>query len=384
MKKLVSLLLVLLLVFTGCSSGETKTQPTEETPPEVTSEAEPEESVEPESEPEGDYIVDYLGRKVALPETIDTIAALDPQIATFIIMFGGGERMVATTGGVQRNLLLQEISPNLADMSVPKTSGGVHFEEIARLDPDIMIIKRESFGDSLEKDMDQLGIPVIVVSTSSVQDQIDSIVMIEPLLKGEEIERAHNFIRFFEDTIDLALEKKEEIGDNKVRVFHSVNQAVRTSPFPSLPSDWLEMVGVENVAFTKEVEGVEGSYNATLEQIYLWDPDVIICNESGVNDYILEDEKWQGLSCVEKGKVYQMPIGLSRWGHHGSTEIPLAMLWTGVTLYPEQYAEIDLMEKTTEFYRDVVGWDLTPELYEQILSGHGIRTSGSQTFKPAV
>ena len=27
----------------------------------------------------------------------------------------------------------------------------------------------------------------------------------------------------------------------------------------------------------------------TLEQVFVWDPDIIICNESGVNDYILQD-----------------------------------------------------------------------------------------------
>ena len=79
----------------------------------------------------------------------------------------------------------------------------------------------------------------------------------------------------------------------------------------------------------------------------LWDPEVIIVNEAGVADYIMTNKQWSSLSAVKKNKVYQMPIGISRWGTH-SLE-PLAILWTARTLYPDLFADIDWWLKPSIF-----------------------------------
>jgi iron complex transport system substrate-binding protein len=99
----------------------------------------------------------------------------------------------------------------------------------------------------------------------------------------------------------------------------------------------------------------------------------VICNESGVADYVLTDSKWAGLRAVREGRVYQMPIGISRWGHDTSQEVPLALLWLAETLYPDRF-DIDLEEETKSFYREFFHYELPETTLDEIFSGTGIRT----------
>ena len=48
-------------------------------------------------------------------------------------------------------------------------------------------------------------------------------------------------------------------------------------------------------------------------------------------------------------------------------------------LYPDEYADIDLKNEVVTFYKDVLGVDVTDELYEQIISGRGVRKAGDNT-----
>ncbi|MEI3502793.1 MAG: hypothetical protein V8Q42_03700 [Anaerovoracaceae bacterium] len=63
----------------------------------------------------------------------------------------------------------------------------------------------------------------------------------------------------------------------------------------------------------------------TLEEIYNWDPDAMINNESSVTEYILSDTKWKGLSAVKNKKSlhpagggYEMVSSRQHGGSHGS------------------------------------------------------------------
>ncbi len=114
-----------------------------------------------------------------------------------------------------------------------------------------------------------------------------------------------------------------------------------------------------------------------MEQIFVWNPDVVICNEAGTKDYLLTDSKWTGLGAVKRGDVYNIPVGATRWGQRGSLETFFAMIWLGVTIYPEYYAEFDLQTEVTDFYRDILGLNIDDEIYQKMLSGTGIRDASN-------
>ena len=103
----------------------------------------------------------------------------------------------------------------------------------------------------------------------------------------------------------------------------------------------------------------------------------MICNEAATKDYLLTDSKWSGLRAVEEKQVYNIPVGATRWGQRGSLETFFAMIWLGVTIYPEYYADFDLKQEVTEFYDEILGLQIDDDAYEKMMSGTGIRNASS-------
>jgi iron complex transport system substrate-binding protein len=110
-----------------------------------------------------------------------------------------------------------------------------------------------------------------------------------------------------------------------------------------------------------------------MEQILLWNPDIILANEPGVADVIRKDPKWAPVTAVKQDRIYQLPIGISRWGHPGSLETPLAILWTAKVIYPEKFIHINMHDEIKYFYNRFFNHELSDEMVEQILSGRGMR-----------
>ena len=164
--------------------------------------------------------------------------------------------------------------------------------------------------------------------------------------------------------------------EDRLNVYHSINALVLTDGAESVGRDWIECVGAVNVACQGE-NTVRGDYNASREQIYTWDPDVVICNEVETRDYLLTNEKWTGLRAVQEGQVYNIPVGATRWGQRGSLETYFAILWLGTTIYPEYYGDIDLKQEVMTFYDEILDCPLDDATYDSMLSGRGLRGSST-------
>jgi iron complex transport system substrate-binding protein len=106
-----------------------------------------------------------------------------------------------------------------------------------------------------------------------------------------------------------------------------------------------------------------GMAEASIEQIMLWDPDMIIIGRgSQANLYktVMTDEKWADLRAVQAGKVFVRPDNPFSWfdGPIGPCQI-VGMYWMVSTLYPEQTANLDISVKIKEFYSQFMHYELT-------------------------
>ena len=122
----------------------------------------------------------------------------------------------------------------------------------------------------------------------------------------------------------------------------------------------------------------EGDHFA-LEQILVWNPDVILVNEPAARKEILSDSSWAPLKAVMQGRVYLLPVALSRWGHPGSIETPLAVLWATGTLYPDRFKSLNMVDETRYFYSNFFTYHLSDDRIKQILDGKLQRKPKHQT-----
>lgn len=320
-------------------------------------------------------VVDGLGREVAIPIKCDKIAGVDAFTGEVMTMIGAGDQMVCCPGGVKSDQLLRKIYPNLVNIPVVQSAGEVNAEALLDLEPDVILIKSGIFcADSEKKKIEKLGIPYLVIKYRNMEEQIASLRLIGDVAGEKAKEKAEQIADYYEKTIDLVLEKSSKIPKSeRLSVYHSINGATRTDNESSLGADWIKAVGLKNVSVGENLI-IEGeTYSATKEQIFVWDPDIIVCNDALTAKFFKESDMFSGLRAVKDGRVYNIPVGATRWGQQGSTETFFGMIWLGKTVYPEYYSDIDLKQEVFDFYENVLNITLDDEIYETILSGEGIR-----------
>lgn len=318
-------------------------------------------------------VEDYLGRKITISEPVKRIACGYAYVGHVTTMLDRGEDIVAVVGGLQRDKILTSLHPHIKNLPVPFSAGAINIEELLACNPDIIFIRTEvALNESEVSKLDKINIPYIVIDFNSMEEQMKSILTIGKALGAEE--KAIKYIDYYKKAIYDTKKISDTIpAEEKVTLYHSVNEATRTDQVDSLPADWINITGAINVSVGEKLKTLEEKTFASLEQIYLWDPDIIIANEIGVPEYILTNEQWAALRAVKENKVYQVPNGISRWGHPGSLETPLAIIWTAKLIYPQYFEHIDIIKETKEYYSSFFNLDLSDEEINRILLGEGMR-----------
>jgi iron complex transport system substrate-binding protein len=320
-------------------------------------------------------VTDCIGREVSLVQNVDRIAALFSPAGHITAMLGHGKEIVATSNGLQRDKLLHEICPEIKNASVVKVNGDFNIEELIALQVDVVLLSYDMYLDKTAMDkLDKFNIPYVVVYFNSMEEQKQLVRVIADVLNEEE--EAQSYLDFYDKAVSLVSEALSGLEEQaKITVYHSINEVVATVGKGTLSEDWMKVAGGIDVSLEGNLKHEDDKYYTTLEQILAWDPEVILCNEESTAEYIRQQDAWRNLQAVKHGKVYLMPVGVSRWGHTTSTETPLAIVWTAKTLYPELCENIDIKALMREFYLNCFEYDISDEQIAQILNGEGMRLS---------
>lgn len=354
--RILALVLAAALVFSSCSSAANRSA-------ESTSTAS-----------EKNVLIDCAGREVEIPAQTDKIACLYAYTGHVCVLLGCEDQIAAVVNGLKRDQLMQRKIPDIAELPSPYSSGSINIEELAAASPDIVFLRVENLADAGEVEkLDNVGISYVVVDYVTMEEQLYSIEVMGKALGREE--RAEAYLDYYRSTIQMVRQRLAQIpeGERKT-VYHSVNEVVRTDIPDTLSYEVLEAAGCRNAVGSVQDLRLDGDKGmVTVEQIYVWDPDVVLVNEPDAKAYFETNEKFSGLRAVREGQVYQLPVGISRWGHPGSLESPLAALYIAKLLYPESFADIDMTEEIQSFYEKFFSISLTDGDIQQIISGQGMR-----------
>ncbi len=354
---IVSILLLAAILLSGCGA------PTPEVVPET-----------------GRTVTDCSGRVVSLPSEVRSVACLYAYTGHLTVLLGCEERIDAVVKGLKRDLLMERKLENLEELPSPYYAGAINIEELATVSPDVIFLRVETLADSGEVEkLEELGIPYVFFDYVTMEDQLASIDLMGKCLGREE--RAEEYMDDYRATVELVEKRLATLAPQERKtVYHSVNEVVRTDIPGTLSYEVLNAAGCMNVVGSADELRLDGDKGmATVEQIYTWDPDVVLANEPEATRYFLQDGKFSGLRAVQEGQVYQLPVGISRWAHPGSIESPLAALYIAQLLYPERFADIDMEQEIHDFYQHWFSIELSDEDVALILNGEGMRTTREGT-----
>ncbi len=320
------------------------------------------------------WATDSAGRSVQVPRDPQHIAVMDSFSGELAVMVGAGDRLCGVPGGTKSDKLLQRMCPQLAGL--PSLSGNaVNIEELVGAACDVAIV-HDTMPDSELAKLDRAGIPYVLVGYTDVGSQLDALSVVGTACGEQAEQKAIELRRYYDGMRTSVVSRVAGVADaDRVRVYHSINDALLCDGQGSLGASWIEETGCVDVS-AGQAPTSDYDYNATLEQVYTWDPDLLVYNNAEAAASVGADAQWAGLRAVREGGVRVIPTGATRWGHRGSVETPLAMLWLGATAYPDLFSDVDLKQTVVDYYRDYLGLEIDDETYASMISGEGLRSTG--------
>lgn len=118
--------------------------------------------------------------------------------------------------------------------------------------------------------------------------------------------------------------------------------------------------------------GTRGGLSAvSIEQVLVWNPDVIVTIDPDFAAAVAHDPAWASVEAVRTGRVHLAPRLPFGW-----VDLPpsvnrlIGLWWLAKILYPELFPE-DLRPLTRDFYRRYYHVTLTDAQLERVLAGRG-------------
>ena len=317
-------------------------------------------------------VVDHNGNAVEVPREINRIAVCDilPLPSVLAVFFDSAEKIVGMSGtsmNAAENSLLGQLYPEILEAETGFIDGSsLNLEELIKLQPDVVLYSasRPEQGEQLRK----AGIPGIAVSVNKweyncIETLNNWISLLSELFPGND--KTQTVAEYSDRVYELVQQRVADIPE-KERVFFLfkyTETSIMTSGSRFFGNWWAEAIGAENVA--GEVDA-ENQVTVNMEQIYAWNPSLIFVsnfttaypedlygNTMGVYD-------WSPIDAVENQRVYKMPLGMYR-SYTPGVDTPVTLLWLAKTAYPEQFADIDLIQETKTYYQEVFGIELTDD-----------------------
>jgi iron complex transport system substrate-binding protein len=318
-------------------------------------------------------VTDFFGRTMTLNRPADRFACLYAFTGHVITLLGRGHDMVAVVDGLKKDRLIRQRVPGIDALPIPAKGGVIHIETLLKSDPDVVFLKPETAAAEAEiRKLERFGLPYFVAGYRNMEEQMTTIEMMGKICGR--YDEAQAYTGYYRDMIRTVMHRTGKIPKNqRVRLYHSVNEALRTDAPGTIEADWTRAAGVINVSVGDRLHARGDKFFAGMEQILIWNPEVIIVNEAGVDQEILQDKKWAAIQAVRENNVFPIPVGISRWGHPGSLETPLAVLWTAKKVYPELFSDMDLETEIKRFYHRFFDLVLTDEMVQNILTNQGMR-----------
>ena len=347
MKKQIAFLLTLSLLvsFTGCRK---------ENPP-------------AESTAATFVFTDDWGRDVSVPEEVSRIVASGPlaQIMLYTIapdmLVGLASRWSSSAEGIvpEKYLALPYFGQlyNTANLNV---------EELALADPQILIdIGRVISGSTEDLDtlQQQTGIPTVFLA-SSAETMPETYRLLGKLLNRQE--KAEQLADFCEHVYSRTLSIMEQVGDRKVTALYiKGEQGLNVLAKDAVHAETLDLL-TNNLAVVNNPSSKGSGNEVTMEQIALWNPELILFDSDSIYDSVTEMDTWKELTAIAAGNYLEVPEDPWNWmGTPPAAQRYLGMIWLTAQLYPE-YCDYDAKAEILEFYDLFYHCQLTEQQYTQI------------------
>ena len=348
------------------------------------------QATEAQQENQDKTVVDLMGREVKVPEEVQKIAAIAGPTYEMVFMLGSGDQIAMVKSGHTDSYPLANLTnPRLETLEglAANPSSSVNIEDYLKHDIDLVVY----YDNEIElKKFDAVDMAAIVVSKNtgliaSLEEAksltIDQFIekLTQPLdilstaLNTEEARSEYETWRdYCDEKLRMVYERTKDIPmEERQTVYWGNTWGEEIRSTYALKNRWYEV----NLAGGQLIGPEENSNfpEVTAEQLYSWDPDIILVdNHGGLPGLVMqsmyrENSKWSTLSAVQNQQLHRIPAGVF-FLDKGSTTT-LLVLWMATILQPELFSDIDMVEEVKYYYSEFYEYDLTDEEAQNVING---------------
>jgi len=309
---------------------------------------------------QGRLVTDMAGRRVALPARIGRVVTLGslPVLNSFVFAMGQGATLINGLADFARprwrfQTVFAPQLPRMPTMQLPTREPNL--EAILLAKPDLVLTMHRESVEMLAG----RGIPVVFLAWRRPEDVKACMAVLGEVFATPD--RAAAYSTYFDRTIARVAETLR--GAARPRVLYLQPDTLTQ---PRLIAEWW-IPAAGGVSVTDDGRSAE-SRSLSLEQVVLWDPDILIVTDPQAVAFVHRHAVLSRLTAARAGRVLVVPVGAHTWSNR-TAEQPLTVLWAASMFHPARMRGIDLVAETHAFYRDIFDHTLTEAQVAEILSG---------------
>lgn len=307
-------------------------------------------------------IVDMSGRKVTIPDVVSKVVAVSPP-GTYLL-YAIDPKILA---GLNFPLWQSEKKYTVPEYRHLPVIGGMagqgrtlNREVLLQVKPDFLLqwawqgdATNRKFLDS----MASMPFPVVCVRLDSIEDYPEALRFIGDITGRKE--RGEELRRYALNTVTEAKAMTAKIpADEKVRVYYAEGtDGLSTERAKSIHAELIPLAGGINVHQGEELDHY-GMEKISMEQLLLYDPEVILVKEKTFFDTAYNDPRWKNLRAVREKRVYLIPFEPFNWFDRPPSFMRLlGIKWLLSLLHPHRFT-VDMAAETRLFYQLFLGVEI--------------------------
>ena len=318
--------------------------------------------------PETRVFTDSVGREVTVPVQIDRIAVSGP-MAQIVLFALCPDKLVGISNAWDESAAQYLDTeyynlPLLGQLYGGK--GELNLETLLESGAQVVIDVGEAKG-SIVEDLDalqeQTTIPFVHIDAALATMDETYTLLGDLLGMPDEAKALADYCR---STYDRALTIADSV--EKANLLYVTGDAgLNVIAQGAYHAEVIDLLS-NNLAVVDDPSSKGTGNEVDMEQILNWNPDVILFAPDSVYDTMAGDAAWQGVTAIQNGAYYEVPMGPYNWmGFPPSVQRLLGMLWMAKVLYPAA-ADFDLYTEAAEYFKLFYHCDLTREQYDALVA----------------
>ena len=303
-------------------------------------------------------VTDRNNRKVEVATPAGRVVSLMQECTTVMLTLKAGDRLVGVDSQSADDLINKEAWFNQHPVQAVGMTKEPNIEMIAALKPDL-ILTWGGYGSELADQVQKsTGVPVVCLHTLTTIEGVKANYNLVAKLIGEE-KRAEELLAYGDKWINRLRQVSDKLENSEKPKVHLLfwgfwNGVTRIPIY----YDPVAIAGGINIA-SGQTSNVYGySVKVPIEQLVVWNPDIILIHGSPMGwtpvpiEKVINDPRVRTVSAVKNKQVF-FTLGMWRGWHY-----PRALtetLYMAARFHPEKYKDIDPVADGDQIYEFFYG-----------------------------